>query len=260
MKKVFLKYILHSFSLVVLSIVCSVQTSAQVTASKSANSKTSLSETTKGTNVVTTPADSEKVDNLKARALQEIDRRMRELTLVKDKSLTLHSLSEKVQSSQTTQIASEIASLTALKETISNETNLVTLKKEVQRLITSYNVFALYVPKIHILISSEMIDDTADKIASLAATAQPARDTASTSGEKANTKSQNSDTLSSLLASIHANAAAARTAVLPITPSTYPANKTTLQKARTLLVNAREELAEARQQVAKALASPSTNQ
>lgn len=169
----------------------------------------------------------------KDRALQEIDRRIAALNKVLMHIIGIKKLTDVQKSTLTTQVQDEIAVLQNLRVKIGADSDPVQLQADKKSIVDSYRIFALFIPKIDIIVHADrimymanlMADKTKDQSLFLKIT-------------DAKTKSQN-----------------AINTVLPLAPDGYPGNKTSLQSARTLLREALKELNDVR----KSMKSNSSN-
>lgn len=188
----------------------------------------------------------QRIANLKARADGEIDRRVLALQRLITRLSEAKKLSDAQKSSFTSQIQSQITSLNSLKTKIDSDTDLATLKTDVQSIITSYRIFALYMPKIHILAAADRMNETFDYLSQLVTKLQD-RIT------KAQAKGIDVTALNTALGDMQAKLADAKTQYTnaqntanALTPEGYPDNKSALQSAKNMLLTARKDLTAAR--------------
>ena len=197
-------------------------------------------------------ARTEKItDNLQARADQEISRRLESLQKLITRINEFKKLSASQKTSLTTQVQAQITSLTALQAKIKADTDPATVKTDVQSIIGSYRIYALFVPQIQLLGAADRLLTTSDEMSSHAAIL-------GTKITEAQTKGQNVTDLQTLLSDMNTKIADAKTqgqnainAVTPLTPDGYPGNKTTLQSAREMVVAGVKDLNMARQDARK---------
>lgn len=160
----------------------------------------------------------------KEHAIKEIERRMSRLEGLKARITNMRRLTDSQKTALIGQIQAEITNLNTLKTTIEAETDPAKLKEEKRSIVTSYRIYVLFIPKIHIMAYADKILALADEMSSL--TDDPA-----------------------VLAKINdarTQAQAAIDTVYPLTPEEYPGNKTKLQAARDMNKNAHKYLKEAR--------------
>jgi hypothetical protein len=188
---------------------------------------------------------------LKARADKEISRRIEALTKLLSRIAEFKKLSASQKSSLSVQVQAEIDKLTTLKAKIAADTDLTTLKADVQSIVDAYRIYALFMPKIQILGAADRLQITADAMSSHAATLE-------TKITEKQTAGQNVTELQTLLADMNAKIANAKTqaqnaitTVTPLTPEGYPGNKTQLQSAQQMIVTGIKDLNTARQDARK---------
>lgn len=193
------------------------------------------------------------MEQLKERANKEITRRIESLNklLTRINEFKIKKLSDVQKTSLTTQVQTEIAKLTALQAKIEADTDLATLKIDIQSIVTEYRIFALFIPKIQILGAADRLLTTADEMSSHAAMLETKINAKQTEG-------QNVTELQTLLVDMKAKIADAQTQgqgaidlVLPLTPEGFPGNKTQLQSAREMIGVGIKDLNTARQDARK---------
>lgn len=189
------------------------------------------------------------VASLKERAIKEIDRRITSLSGLIEKINSFKKLSSSQKSTMTSQIQSEITNLTTLKNKINADTDTATLKTDVQSIVKGFRIYALFIPKIHILAAADGIDSVADNMSTVAAKLET-RINESTITDKTVVNQALSD-LRLKIASAKTQAQNARNAVIPLTPDGFPTNKTTLQSARAMIVAGTKDLKAAREDMRK---------
>ncbi len=186
-------------------------------------------------------------ENLRERATREIDRRITSLDRLIAKINAFKKLSSTQKSTMVSQIQTEITNLTALKAKIDADTDNATLKTDIQSIVKGFRIYALFVPKIHILATSEGLDVAADRMSSLAGKLEARIAEAKIKGEDTASLDLLLTDMKAKITDAKTQAQAARDLVTPLTPDGYPGNKTTLQSARAKLVAGRRDLQLARQ-------------
>jgi len=183
-----------------------------------------------------------RVTKLNDRAVAEIDRRVAAL----QKLITLLSNVKRLTADQkvsfTTQIQAEITSLQTLEAKIKLDTDITTLKTDVQSIIKSYRVYLLFMPKIEIVAAADRMVNIADQMSSLSAKLQTRIDMVKTAGNDVSSLQTLLDDMKAKIADANTQAANATSAVISLTPDGYPANKTVLQSARTTLRTGYQDL------------------
>ena len=132
--------------------------SADITANVNANAEVRTNAGVGATLSATTTARMEKA---RTRAAQEIERRIESLTKINVRIGGVTKISDQFKANLNTNIQNQITALTALKVKIDGDTDLNTLKTDVQSITKSYRIFALIMPQTHI---AAMADRTATAI------------------------------------------------------------------------------------------------
>lgn len=185
------------------------------------------------------------ISRLKTRADNEITRRVSALTKLQDRINSIKRLTSDQKTSLTSQVQDQITALDTLKAKINADTDIATLRTDVQSIVKSYRIFALYIPKMYIIAHADRLLDIIDVLTGIEGKLQA----------RGGSQSLLSD-MTAKLADAKTQATNAIDAVLPLTPDGYPANKTTLSSARTMLVTARKDIQAAHkdgQQIRQAL-------
>src|SRR5260370_39951459 len=89
----------------------------------------------------------DKIVNLKERAGKEIDRRVASLMKLIDRVNAIKRLSTTQKSTFTAEIQVQITNLNNLKAKIAADTDLPTLRIDVQSIVQSYTIYALFMPQ-----------------------------------------------------------------------------------------------------------------
>lgn len=193
-------------------------------------------------------AQSPAMSRLKTRGDNEITRRVSELTKVVMRITDIKRLSTDQKTSLTTDVQGQIDALNTLKTKIDADTDIATLRADVQSIVKSYRIFALYIPKTYIIVHADRLLDIIDDLTVMQTKLK----------ERGGSESLLAD-MTTKLTDAKTQATNAINAVMPLTPDGYPGNKTTLQSARTMLVAARADIQAAHkdgQQIRQILAKP----
>lgn len=185
-------------------------------------------------------------ENLKERANKEIDRRVESLTKLDGKLIAMKRLSTEDKASLSAQIKSQVDDLNALRNKIAADTDVATLKADVKSIVTSYRIYLLFMPKLHILAAADVMAETADMLTEVSAKLKIRI-------ADARTKGLDVTALEAALASMDANIADAKKQAqdakdlcLSLKPEDYPANKAQLTQARAMIQAGRKDLQDAR--------------
>lgn len=114
----------------------------------------------------------QRIANLQTRAVKEIDRRINSLNELISKINSIKKISFNVKTQLITQIQTEIANLNTLKTKIQSDTTLDTLQTDVKSIITSFRVYAYFMPKITIMVAADKLNQTTENLSSISAKLQ----------------------------------------------------------------------------------------
>ncbi len=198
--------------------------------------------------------NTDKMDNLKMRASKEIDRRVSSLIQLIDRVNGFKRLTSDQKTTFVNELQSQISSLNALKTKINADTDMITLRTDVQSVITSYRIYALFIPQMHILAADDILTTTASQSSVFAGKLQSRIDKMKSEGMDTSMMQGLMTDLQQKLSDANTQLQNVVTAVVGLTPSGYPGNKTALQSARTMLQTARIDLENARSDALKIMA------
>lgn len=179
-----------------------------------------------------------RITNLQIRANTAIDNRVTRLNQLIDRINGIKRLTTDQKTTLSGQIQTEISNLQALKVKIDADTDLATLRTDVQSVVKSYRVYVVFIPKIYIIAHGDRLMDVVSALQTYEGKLQ-ARVT--NAGSPSGLTSLLAD-MTAKLTDANAQAQNAINAVLPLTPDGWPGNKATLQSARTMLQTARQDI------------------
>lgn len=237
MKKIFISLFLLIIAAFPLKNIVFAQTSPATANPTTANTATNGSQT----------AQANKITNLKTRADTEITRRINQLNIINIRLGTIKHLTDAQKSAFSSQISTEIANLKTLETKIDADTDLPTLKTDVQSIVTSYRVFALFIPQIQMIGAADRILNVADMMNDLAAKLAKRINDAKNAGHSAANLQTILTDMQNKIADAKTQANNVISSVAGLTPAGYPGNKSTLQSARAMLQTARQDLVAAGQ-------------
>lgn len=205
-----------------------------------------------GSSINSTPSaektnkEKQAVTRIKDRSDKEIGRRIDSLNKLISRINEMKKISKEQKAILTAQIQTQITDLTTLKTKVDADTDLQNAKTDAQSIIKSYRIYALFIPKIHILATSDRMLDAIDKTSTIAAKLN-------TRISEAKGKGQDVSSLESLYSDMQSKITDAKTQaqnaidlVTPLVPEGYPGNKTSLMDARKILMAGRQDLQSAR--------------
>lgn len=182
------------------------------------------------------------MDKAKERATAEINRRITSLNKTIERLNKFKHLLTDQKTALTAQVQEEITSLTALKEKILADKDVVTLRTDIQAIRNSHRIYAFFLPKVHLLAAADAMIEAANKAAEIANMLEAKI-------AEARNKGQDVTSLETALSDMRTNIDAVKTAgenvqslVSSLAIGGFPANKTALQEARTSLRAGKENL------------------
>jgi hypothetical protein len=184
----------------------------------------------------------DRLTRVRQRGDNELSRRITALTNQVGRIQDMKRLTSDQKTSFTNQIQAEITSLQTLKAKIDADTDLTTLLADVQSIVQSYRVFALFMPKIAILAHADRLMSVDADMGTISTKLQDRITRASTAGKDVSAVNNLMTDRAAKLTDANTQAQNAINAVLPLDPSGYPGNKTTLTNARDMLKTGRTDL------------------
>lgn len=181
--------------------------------------------------------------SLQTRASGEIDRRLNSLQGAIESISQMKKISAEEKTALTASLQTEVTKLTDLKAKIAGATDLTTLKADVATIVSQYRIFALILPKTHLLASADVIGTTIDDLTVLATKLEARITQAEAQGMSVISLKRTHTAMLDKIADANKQYESIITNVSPLIPDGYPANRSTLTNARTLLTTARKNLA-----------------
>lgn len=185
------------------------------------------------------------ISKLKTRADAEITRRINALTKLLEKINAMKRLTAAQKTAFTSGINAQITSMNTLKAKIDADTDIATLRTDVQSIVKSYRIFALYMPQINIVAHADRILDVIEDMNAISGRLQKRIDEAKTAGKDTSAMQSLMTDRAAKLKDAATQADRAIAAVIALTPDGFPGNKTTLQSAQKMLQVARQDLVDA---------------
>ncbi len=187
-----------------------------------------------------------RITDLKTRADAEITRRITSLSSLVTRLGNIKHLTAAQVSSFTNEVNTEISNLTALKTKIDADTDLQTLRIDVQSIIKSYRVYALFLPQINLLDGADRALNVIGEFSALITKLQQRIQEAQNAGQNVSALQTSLQDMQSKITDATSQAQAIISSVSPLTPDGYPGNKTTLQSARGMMKVIYQDFVEAR--------------
>jgi chromosome segregation ATPase len=197
------------------------------------------------------PIQTQAFDNLKQRADTEIQRRVTSLTELITKINSLKKLSATDKSGFANQIQAQIDSLNTLKTKINADTDLATLRTDVQSIILSYRIYVVYLPQTRMLIAADSMGTTADNLTTLSIKLQTLITASGATGDTLTNLQGLLTDMETNIKNANDSYQSVETEILALTPQGYPGNRTTLMDARAKLKTGLTDIKTARDDAKK---------
>ncbi|MBP6913234.1 MAG: hypothetical protein KBC00_01340 [Candidatus Levybacteria bacterium] len=179
---------------------------------------------------------------LQQRALSEIQKRIKSLSELLTKINSLKYLTPAQKEKFATSIQAEITSLNTLSTKIQSDTDATILKTDIQSIVTSYRVYAVYIPQIRLLAGANSVLETTTKLSSLSARLSERITSAKKNGVDTTTIEPLLADMNLKITDANAQANTIITNITPLTPEGYPNNKIILQNAKANLQTAIQDI------------------
>lgn len=168
--------------------------------------------------------------NVQNRAVEEINQRVEGLKKLIDKLNGMKKITDGQKVRLISQVQTEIDSLLKLGASLKSETDMAKLKEMRRMVVTSYRIYAVFIPRTNLLAYGDSLLSLADKMLALPNASEEAKQKITTSKEMV-TKAMDK--------------------ALSIIPASYPESTTTLKEIKNTLVEARQLLNGARKLIKK---------
>lgn len=189
-----------------------------------------------------TQTQAQRMTQIKERAKKEIDRRLATLSTLNSKIASSPKMTTEDKSQLTTLVNQITSDLATLRLKIEADTDPAVLKIDVQSVVRDYRVYALIVPKVHILNAADRLMNTAEKVASIAAKLSDQIDILQSNAQDTTVLRAQLDQIEMRVEDAKAKAKSAHDQVIVLTPAGYPDNKTVMEAAKNSLKSGKEDL------------------
>jgi hypothetical protein len=196
-------------------------------------------------------AEKQRVDNLKERANREIDRRVASLSKLTSRINLIVRITSEQKTSLISEISKNITELTALKNKVTSDTDLATLKGNVKSIVDSYKIYGVFVPKIHLLITINKTDQAQIKLSDIALKLEDRIKTLKDGGKNVTSLEADLIDMKTNLANAKTKIDALQEKIFAVIPADYPGNKGILVDGKNAMASIRKDLATARQDAGK---------
>ncbi|HEX7490385.1 MAG TPA: hypothetical protein VF337_01635 [Candidatus Limnocylindrales bacterium] len=181
---------------------------------------------------------------LKAFGDCEINRRFATLTDLSSKITASKVITTSDKSTLQSEIGSTKAGLTSLKAGIDGDTDLTSLKADIQKIATEFRVYLLLAPQVHLVNGADAVLAAQTGFADINTRLAAAIAVAKTAGKDTTAAQTDLDAMNASVAAAAGLAGPLPAQLLPLTPAQYNGGTagSTLANARTALVQARNDL------------------
>lgn len=162
------------------------------------------------------------LSNLKKRADQLIDNRINSLNRILQRIQNDSRLSADEKSSLSADVQTEISTLTSLKAKIDADTDITTARADAKSIITNFKVYAIFEPKLRILVIIDNLTGLSAKISSLTPKLQDLINNLKLNGKDVSKLQPLLDDVNSNLSTINSKLAADKQTVLAVSASSNP--------------------------------------
>lgn len=189
----------------------------------------------------------QRIAMLHTRCDSEVNERIDSLNAILGKIAALKKVTDAQKAQFTSSVQSDITNLTTLKAKCDADTDLATLQADTLSIFTSYRIYAVFIPQLHLLAAIDRMSVTADILSQFATKLQARVQSVG-----------NPNSLTTLVSDMQAKISDAQSLysqtisqITSLTPQTYDANKTA---GKDILFNARTSLKTAFQDLRNAYA------
>ncbi|MFA6338985.1 MAG: hypothetical protein WCW87_02935 [Candidatus Paceibacterota bacterium] len=186
------------------------------------------------------------------RANKEIDRRVTALDALAARVQEMKKVSDNEKATIASDVQSQNSILVSLKAKIAADTDIETMRADVKSITGTYRVFALIIPRGHIVASADKINTVADLFTAIVTKLEAKIVVAKSAGNDVAVLESTLADMKAKIADAKVQAQNADAKVAPLTPdqgdtAKLQANKTALSQARTSIKVGNDDLKKARQ-------------
>ena len=200
-------------------------------------------------------AETTRAATAKEKADKEIDRRIASLTALLTRVTAMNKVTDALKVNLKTNVQNEIDGFTALKAKIDADTELATLKTDVQSITQSYRIYMLVVPQGRITAAADRMATVINMMVEMGTKLQARINTAKAAGSDTTALEASLTDLGNKLTSAQAHAQASVSAVAPLTPdqgdkTVQASNDAAIKKAQGEIKAGNQDLVDARKDIA----------
>ncbi len=238
MKNIYTKGILIA-AVALMPVLALAQTNATVQTT-SAVTAPGAKVGVRATITASSTAETTRAARAKERAAQEIDRRIASLNAMLVRVTAMKKITAELKANLKQNVELEIQGFTALKEKIEADTDLATLKTDIQSVTQSYRIYALVMPQVHISVAADRMATIINMMVASGAKLQARINTAKSAGNDTTALETALQTLGTKLQSAQAHAQASVNLIAPLVPD--QGDKTVQASNEAAIKNAQAEI------------------
>jgi hypothetical protein len=191
--------------------------------------------------------DPEKIEALRTRCLEGIDRRLERITRLKDAVNGSEHVTAEHRSTLSAQLTDARSGLTELRTKIEGDTDPAALKHDCRSIVEDYRIYVLVSPKVREVLVADAEVAVSGHLDEVAAKIQAAIDEASAKGKDTTQAQSYLDEMKAGTESARTAASGVPASIINLTPADWPGAHDTLEQGRETLRTARKDLYEARE-------------
>lgn len=179
---------------------------------------------------------------IKTRADSQIEMRLASLNSAMTKIGEVKRLSGDQKTTFSNEIGEDINALNTLKVKIDADTDPAILKTDATAIYSDYRVYAVFLPQIHEIISTDIIEVTATNLTTIAEKLKTRIQEMQTSGKSVSDLQGFLTDMQAKIADAQTQGTTAFNEIVSLTPTSYPGSTSILKNARTKIKTATSDL------------------
>jgi hypothetical protein len=189
-----------------------------------------------------TPKQLNRLDLIKDSGNVAIDLRIASLNKVTNKLNNVKKLKTEKKNQLNNQVQLNLTGLTALKSKLNSETEINAAQTDRQGIYTGFRIYAVFIPKTHILIATDGVNATAAKLTEVSDKLKSAIDKAQKDGKDVTEANTLLSEMNVKIKAAKSKVSTTDSKVSGLTPTSYPGSSSVLQIARDDIKSATAEL------------------
>lgn len=178
------------------------------------------------------PGQTLRLDTLKSTGALRIDQRVKSLNNLTTRINNAKNLTTDEKNQFNSQVQTNITGLNDLKTKLAAETDINAAKADVQSIYTGFRIYAVFIPKTHMLLASDIGQKAIDRLNARVTKLQSRIADAQRAGKDVTAVNTMLSDMQAKLADAKKQRDDAVSKVTPLTPASYPGSSAILQAAR----------------------------